>query len=53
LDLFDRHLTARRPFAFARRRGQCVSGASGVAAVTGGADERGTRKMSQDHVETL
>jgi hypothetical protein len=30
-----------------------VSGASGVAAVTGGAYERGSSKMSQKHVETL
>ena len=36
-----------------RGRGECVSGASGVAAETGGAYERDSSKMSQKHVETL
>jgi hypothetical protein len=46
---FSRH----EPALALRGRGQCVSGASGVAAETGGADERGSSKMSQKHVETL
>jgi len=34
-------------------RGRCVAGASGVAAVTGGADERGTRYTSRIPAENV